>query len=161
MAIYLKYEGITGDATEESHVNWIQCNWMGFGASRPALAGTGAGSQRQGGTVAIGEFHVRKRFDAASPHLFLASVCGFGKKVTLHVTRTGEASGVNYLEVVLDKTCVTSYELQTDGKDHWEKLSLNFLTIEMKYLPVNVDNKPGQPIPVGFDVATGVARAAG
>jgi type VI secretion system secreted protein Hcp len=157
MAIYLHYEGMTGDVTEEGHKDWIQCATIGFSASRDAETNLGQGGQRQGAEVAISDLTLTKPMDAASPHLFVASLVGFGKKAKIHITRTGQTQQTNYLEVTLEKACVTNYSIRSDGVGHQETLTLNFLKVELKYLPVKEDGSPGEPIPVSFDIAKGEA----
>src|SRR5436190_23141075 len=120
MAIYMNYEGITGDVTEEDHKDWIVCNSFAISANRGAETKLGAGGQRQGSEVAISDITLTKRMDAASSHLFTASVVGFGKKAQIHITRTGETQQTNYLEMVLDKACVTNYTVGSDGENQTE-----------------------------------------
>jgi type VI secretion system secreted protein Hcp len=160
MAIYMNYDGIKGDVTESGHKDWIQCDSIAFSACRDAHTEQGQAAQRQGKQVAIGEIILTKPVCAGSPHLFTQSVVGLGKTVKLHITRTGDGQHTNYLEVTLDKCCITNYGMDSDGAAHSESVSLNFLKIEMKYIPVKPDGAPGDPIPVAFDVGLGEAVAA-
>src|SRR5262245_56600982 len=98
MAIYMQYEGIDGDVTEEHHKKWIPLGSVSFACNRTATTKVGAGADRQGAGVSINEITVSKPFDAASPHLFTASVVGFGKNVKIHITRTGAGEQINFLE---------------------------------------------------------------
>src|SRR2546423_7050333 len=100
MAIYMQYEGIKGDVTEAGHDGWIECNSMSLSAFREANTKLGQSSQRQGGQVALSDLTLTKPMCMGSPYLFQASVVGLAKKVTIHVTRTGETDQVNYLEMV-------------------------------------------------------------
>jgi type VI secretion system secreted protein Hcp len=159
MAIFMNYDGIKGDATEDNHPEWIQCNSASFAAFREAKTNVGQGGSRQGKNVSLSEITITKKMDAASPHLFLQSVLGLGKKVSLHITRSGEGKHTNYLETVLSHCCVTNYGINSDGASHSEVLTLNFLKIEMKYIPINDDGSPGTPIPVNFNIPTGEAGA--
>jgi type VI secretion system secreted protein Hcp len=157
MAVYMNFAGIKGDVTEEGHKDWIQCTNVSFSAFRDAETGVGAASQRQGKEVSIGEIHITKPLCAGSPHLFTDSVVGLGKKVQIHITRTGDTQQTNYLEITLDKACVSDLNVDSNGLAHSESLRLHFIKIEMKYLPVKPDGSPGEAIPVGFDIVTGAA----
>ena len=157
MAIYMDYDGIKGDVSEENHKEWIPLSSISFSASREAGTAVGKGEERQGTQVTINDISIIKPMDAASPHLFTQSVVGLGKEVKIHITRTGEKEQTNYLEITLDKCCVTRYGINTDGVRHTESLTLNFLKISFGYIPVKEDGSPGDRIPVNFDIATGVA----
>lgn len=157
MAIYMEYDGIKSDATETAHKDWIQCGSVGFSAFREAKTSMGQGGSRQGTNVSIGEITVTKKMCTASPDLFLASVVGLGKKVKLHITRTGANKQTNYLEVELAHCCVTNYNISSDGVSHLETLTLNFLEIDLKYIPVKDDGTPGTPMPTKFSIPTGKA----
>ena len=155
MAIYMQYEGIKGDVTEDGHKDWIECNSISLSAFREANTSTGQSSQRQGSHVSLSDLTLTKPMCMGSPHLFQASVVGGAKKVTIHITRTGETDQTNYLEMILDKCCVTGHTTNSDGVTHMETLTLNFLKIDMKYKPAKPDGKTGDPIPVSFDIPTG------
>jgi type VI secretion system secreted protein Hcp len=159
MAIFMKFDGIEGDATDEKHKNWIPLNSVSFASNREARTAIGAADQRQGTNVSISDVTVSKPMDLASPKLFLASVVGFGKKVTIDISRSGETEGENYLQLILDKACVTSYSIQSDGKQHTESLTLNFLKVTKRYWPAEGDNTVGAAIPVCFDIAEGTDSA--
>jgi type VI secretion system secreted protein Hcp len=160
MAIFMQYEGMTGSASEKNHKDWIECSSISFSAFREAQTALGQGGNRQGKNVSIGDITITKRMCAASPHLFTASVLGGGKKVKLHVTRSSATGQTNYLEVALEHCCVTNYAVNSDGASHTEVLTLNFLTLEMKYIPVKQDGSAGTPMPVHFNVGTGSTAAA-
>jgi type VI secretion system secreted protein Hcp len=155
MAIYMQYDGIKGDTTEDGHKEWIKCDSASFCAFREAKTKLGHGGSRQGTNVSIADIAVTKPMCSASPHLFVESLVGLGKKVKIHITRTGAGEQINYLEAVLDKCCVTNYGITSDGVRHSESFSLNFLTIELKCTPVKPDGTPGTPVPVAFSIPTG------
>jgi type VI secretion system secreted protein Hcp len=155
VSIFMKYDGITGDATEDGHKDWIKVNSASFSAYREAQTNVGQGGSRQGKNVTLSEITITKRMDAASSQLFLQSVVGLGKTVNLHITRTGDGQQTNYMETVLSNCCVTNYGIQSDGVAHSEVLTLNFLKMEMKYIPVKSDGTPGTPMPMSFDIPTG------
>jgi len=157
MAIYMNYEGIKGDVSEEDHKEWIPVGSISFAASREANTEVGKGDERQGTQVSVNDISIIKPMDAASPHLFTQSVVGLGKKVKIHITRSGETQQTNYLEIELEKCCVTRYGISTDGVRHNESMTLNFLKISFRYIPVKEDGSPGTAIPVNFNIATGEA----
>jgi type VI secretion system secreted protein Hcp len=158
MGLYLQYEGVKGDASEGQHKEWIQCDSLSFSASRPASTSMGAGSQRQGQGVTIGEVAISKKMDASSPQMFKASVLGNGKKATIHATRPGDKGQVKYLEIVLHDTFITTHQTMTDGVNHSELLTLNFVKIDMKFIAVDAKGQE-KPMPVSFDAAASAAAS--
>jgi type VI secretion system secreted protein Hcp len=157
MAIYMNYDGIKGDVTEAGHEEWIRCSSLSFSALREAETGHGQASQRQGSDVSISDITLTKPMCAGSPHLFTASVVGFGKKVQIHITKTGESQQTNYLEMTLENCCVTNYGIVSDGVSHSETLTLNFLKISMTHKAVKEDGSAGGNNTVSFDIAKGEA----
>jgi type VI secretion system secreted protein Hcp len=148
-------EGIDGAVEESNHPQWIECNSMSFSAVREAETTVGQGGNRQGRHVSVSDITVTKPMEASSPHLWLSSLTSLGKKVRLHITRTGEDKSLNFLEMTLDKVFFSNYSLSSDQDNHTESVSLNFLKMELKYIPVDKDGKAGTPIPVSFDALTG------
>src|SRR5436305_103474 len=131
MAIYLQYEGMEGDSTEEAHPKWIRCTSLGFAAFREATAKLGQGGNRQGGNVDMGDIALTLPMNPGSPHLFVASLVGGGKKAKIHITRSGSGQQTNYLEIELENACVTGYSIGSDGMRHEESITLNSLKVEM------------------------------
>jgi len=157
----MQYEGIDGDVTEKGHDKWILCHGMSFDASRPAQTEVGRAGERQGTGVSINDISISKPQDKASPHLFTESLQGLGKKVILHITRSGAGKPMNHLEITLGNCIITSFASSSQGDEApTESLSLNFEQVELAYTPVKPDGSPGARIPVGFDIALGAETAA-
>jgi type VI secretion system Hcp family effector len=157
MAIFLQYGDVKGDCEEENHKQWCLCDSIHLSAHRAAHTHLGKGTERQGTEVSIGDISISKPMDAASPYLFQASLGGFGKTAKINITRTGETGEIKHLEITLEKACVTRYEINTEGQNHSELLTLNFLKIGMAHTPVNQDGSPGTRNPIGFDIAKGIS----
>jgi type VI secretion system secreted protein Hcp len=155
MAIFLQYGDIKGDATESEHKEWSVCDGFAFSTSRHVVTHLGKATEREGKEVAITDLTINKPVDAASPYLYQASFGGFGKTAKLNITRTSEDGEIKYLEILLEKACVTAYSLSTEGTNHLESLSLNFMKIGITYTPVLEEGTADAPLPVGFDIAEG------
>lgn len=142
MPIYMKFDGIDGDATELKHKKWITLESMQVGASRSINAtAPGSAMNREGSTVSISEIVVTKQQDAASQLIMQQALTGNkGKAVTIHITRSGDKGGaITYLEYKLTDTLISSYSLSSGGDRPMESLSLNFAKIEYCITPSNVD----------------------
>lgn len=123
MPIYMKFEGVKGDATGD-HDGWIelQSAQLATGGNRPGGSG--------GGKLTVSEIVVTKRQDGASSGLFRKSLDGKGAKVTIEfVNRDGTA----YMSIDLEGALVTSYSISGHGGERDERpvesLTLNFSSI--------------------------------
>jgi type VI secretion system secreted protein Hcp len=152
MPIYMKIDGISGDVTAAGHENWIHCNSLQWGVGRGIGAPTGSAKERESSEPSISEVVVTKEMDASSPYLFLESCIGKGKKVNLHICKTGTDQLVNYYEMELENTMISGYSVSSGGDNPTESVSLNFTKVETKYTPVTADGGVGDPIPAAYDL---------
>ena len=144
MAIYLKYEGIDGDATHEQHKKWIQCNSLQWGAGRAINTPTGRGANREASEVSVSEVTFTKECDTASVKLFQEVLTsGKGKKVEIHLVTTGDPGDI-YMTYELEDTLVSSYSLSSGGDKPSESISLNFAKFEYKFI---MRDSKGNPTP--------------
>jgi len=65
--MFLKIEGVRGEATDKDHRDWIDVLSSSGGLTRPGSGVTG--TSRSQGTVSMGEITVTKQIDKASPKL--------------------------------------------------------------------------------------------
>jgi type VI secretion system secreted protein Hcp len=154
MAIYLKYEGIDGEATHDKHPKWIDVSSLQFGVGRGISTPTGAAANREASEPSISEVVVTKQLDASSTSLFTESVTGaVGKKVEIHLVNTG-SPGNTYVEYTLTNALISGYSLSSGGDRPTESISINFTKIEYKHIPYDDKNKAGTPVTVSYDLST-------
>lgn len=153
MAIYLKYEGIDGDATHEQHKKWIQCTSLQWGAGRSVTTPTGRGADRESSEVSVSEVTFTKDFDTASVKLFQEILTsGKGKKCEIHYVTTGDPGDI-YTTYELTDTLVSSYSHSTGGDRPTELISLNFVKMEYKFISRNSKGNP-TPSTASYDLRT-------
>lgn len=154
MAIYVKYEGIDGEATHESHKKWLDVGSMSFGVNRSISTPSGATTNREASEPSVSEVTISKLMDSASPKLFTESATGAaGKKVQIHLVSTG-SPGNTYVEYTLHNALVSSYSVSTSGDRPSESVSISFTKLEYKFIPYDDKNKAGTPISVSYDLST-------
>lgn len=154
MAIYLKYDGIDGEATHNDHKKWIDVGSLQFGVGRAIATPSGSTANREASEPSVSEITVTKQYDASSPHLFVESCTGAaGKTVKIDLVSTG-SPGVTYGQYTLTDTLVSAYSISTGGDRPTESISLSFTKIEFKLTPYDNANKAGTPITVSYDLAT-------
>lgn len=155
MAIYLKIDGVNGDATHKDHKQWIDCTHLEYQIHRAMVGKVGAGITRETGTPQISEVTVFKRMDVASPGIVRLSVTGTTKKAEIHLVATG--AGYTYGEIKLTNCLVSGYSTKCDGEVPVEAVSLNFTKIEYKYTPYDDKNIASAPQSMSYDLATSEA----
>ncbi len=154
MAIYLKLDGVSGDATQQDHKEWITLNSFQWGVGRGISTPVGDTARREASQPSVSEVTVTKIADVSSSQLFVEAVTGTNAKlVKIHLTRTG-SPGDTYLEFILTDTLVSGYSMSSGGDQPSESLSLNFTKIEFNYTPFTADNKPGTTKRASFDLST-------
>ena len=157
MAIFMEYDGggIKGDATAESHTDWITLQSCQFGVGRGIATPTGSAENREASTASVSEVTVTKSMDAASGPLWQELVKNTsGKDVTIDFTSTSAGGDNTYMYMKLTNTLVSGMSFSSGGDRPMESLSMNFTKIETKYM---VQAKEGTDATGGsvvtFDIA--------
>ncbi len=159
MAVYLKYGALQGDATSEGFKGWIPVNSLQFGSGRSVYTPTGAAQQREASNASISEVTLTKSYDGSSTDLMKASLTGTkGVEAKIFFTETGEGGAEIFLKLTLKDALVSGYSTSSGGDRPGESFTLNFTDVEYSYAPQNEDGSLGDPIIVGFDIATGKSR---
>lgn len=154
MAVYVKIEGINGNATHENHKKWLDVSSLQFGVGRAISTPSGSTANREASEPSVSEVTLTKLMDESSPHLLIEACVGaVSKKTEIHLVSTG-SPGVTYAEYTLTNTLVSAYSMSTGGDRPSESISLNFTKIEFKYTPYDDKHKAGSPIAVGYDLST-------
>ena len=153
--IYLKIDGIEGEAQDLVHAGQIEILSFSWGVTNQGsgAVGTGSGSSR----ASLQDLYVTKHVDKSTPSLFLD--CCTGKShdsATLYVRKAGGDNAVEYLTYEMSEVFITS--LQTSGSDGGglatETASLNFAKLELTYTPQNADGTPAASIPKAYNAKT-------
>ena len=154
MAIYVNYDGIPGEATQQDHTKWIDVLSLSWGVGRGISTVSGSTNNREASEPSVSEVSIVKMFDASSPKLFTESCTGnAGKTVKIDLTTTG-SPGVTYCTYTLTNALVSSYSVSTGGDRPTESISISFTKMEFKFTPYDDKNKAGTPVTVSYDMAT-------
>ena len=132
MPIYMKYDGIPGDVTEEGHKGWIELNSMQWGVGRGIASPVGGSLDRESSAPSVSEITVAKAQDTATIKLIDASFQGEGKTVNIDFCKTDKGKLEVYLTYTLTNTMISGYSISSGGDRPSESLSLNFTKIEVK-----------------------------
>ena len=145
MALYIKFDGIDGEANDKDHKAWSDLMSFSWGLHK-AGAGT-TGQTRRRGVVTVEDVMITKQYDKSSPKL-AESVC-MGKifpKVEIHDTTTyGDGNRAVFLKYELKNVMVSSHNVSAAGAGDvvpHESVSLNFEEVKQTY--VEYDAKGGK-----------------
>lgn len=154
MGIYMQFQGIQGEATQQDHQNWIDVLSMSWGAGRSISTVSGSTANREASEPSLSELNIVKLFDAASPNLFIQACTGnVGKTVQIDLTTTGSPSVV-FCSYTLSNCLISNYSVSSSGDRPTETIGLSFTQLQYKFVPYNAQNQPGTPTIVTYDMAT-------
>ena len=145
MALFIKFDGIDGEAQDKDHKGWTDLLSFSWGLHK---AGSGAtGQTRRRGVVTVEDVACTKEYDKSSPKLAEA-IC-LGKvfpKVQIHDTTTyGDGNRAVFLKYELKNVMVSSMNTSASGGGDAvpsDSFSLNFEEVKQTY--VEYDAKGGK-----------------
>ena len=145
MALFIKFDGIDGEAQDKDHKGWTDLMSFSWGLHK---AGSGAtGQTRRRGVVTVEDVVCTKEYDKSSPKLAEA-IC-LGKvfpKVEIHDTTTyGDGNRAVFLKYELKNVMVSSMHTAAAGGGDavpTDSFSLNFEEVKQTY--VEYDAKGGK-----------------
>jgi type VI secretion system secreted protein Hcp len=146
MALFIKFDGVDGEAQDKDHKGWVDVLSFSWGIHR---AGGGAtGQTRRRGVATVEDVVVSKEYDKSSPKLAEAVCTGkVFPKVEIHDTTTYAENRATYLKYELKNVLVTSHSVSgSSGGDAvpTETMSLNFEEVKQTYVEYDAKgNKKG------------------
>jgi type VI secretion system secreted protein Hcp len=133
--IFLKLDGIKGEAQDAKHPQWIDVLSWSWGMTQSGTTHMGPGGG--GGKVAVQDLQITKYVDAASPNL--EKFCANGKHIAngeLLVRKAGE-NPLEYLSIKMEEIIVTGVSMGGHGTEDrfTEHVTLNFAQFHTTYKP--------------------------
>lgn len=157
MPIFMEFEGIEGNVTMAGYEKQIEIGSMQWGVGRGISMITGRTANREVSSPSISEVTVTKVLDKASALLVQEATIGNkGKKIILHLVRTGPDANEEYLTYTLTDTLISGYSFSSGGNgEASESLSLSFTSVEMAYNESGKDNVKGGAGRFGYSIEQG------
>lgn len=154
-SMYVKFDGVDGEAQEKDHKNWSDILAFSQGQMTPAM---GTGPTRRRGDCEFEDVVIVKEIDKASPKLAEA-VCK-GKvfpKVEIHVAASHGASRMTYYAYELKNVQITSYRVEgtTDGPPT-DEVAFNFEEIKVTYTEIDDQGRPQGNVEYSWKVEEGM-----
>jgi len=135
--VFIKYDGIEGESTDDKHKGWIEVLSHHHEMRQPTSATVSSQGGATSERVDMGDFTIVKGLDKASPKLYEACCKGTHiPTVTIEMCRAG-GDKLKYMEVKLEQVIVSyvnhdSHSKGTDGIPT-ETISHNFGKITWTY----------------------------
>ncbi len=137
--MFLKVQGVTGEAADADHKGEIEVvSWSwGMQASTNVATGQAAGKST------ISELHVVKRVDQASPTLmtYLRNNKVVGA-ASLSVRKAG-TTPLEYFRIDLENVRVTALKAESENAELVERVSLGFSRVTVSYTPQGATGAKG------------------
>lgn len=136
MALFIKFDGIDGEAKDKDHKGWSDILSLSWGLHR---AGSGAtGQTRRRGVVTVEDVVCTKEYDKSSPKLAEAVCTGkVFPKVEIHNTSTYGEARATFLKYELKNVLVSMHSVAAAGGGDavpTEQMSLNFEEVKQTYI---------------------------
>jgi type VI secretion system secreted protein Hcp len=151
--MFLKLDGITGEARDSKHSQEIDVLAWSWGLSQSGTTHMGGGGGA--GKVNVQDISLTKYVDNSSPTL--VKFCSSGKHIAngnLTVRKAGETP-LDYIVMNFEEILVTAVSTGGSGGEDrlTENVVLNFAKFKMTYTPQNADGTPGTAVHGGWDIA--------
>lgn len=149
---------VKGDSQIDGHAEWITCESVNFGVSRPMST---SGSDRDTTNPVFSEITISKSTDKASCDLFWQA-CG-GKQLgtaTLEWVQVDGDSPQTFMKLELAKAIVTSFNSSSAGDRPSESITLNFTEAKVSYTQHKEGDTPEEATPRGWNVVTNTNKLA-
>lgn len=155
--IFLKLEGIKGEAQDDKYKDEIDVLAWSWGASQSGTTHGGSGSGS--GKVSVQDISITKYIDKSSATLF--QHCCNGKHISkgkLIVRKAGEKP-LEYLTIELHDIIVTHVSMGGSGSEDrlTENISLNFGTFHVKYAVQTDKGAKGAEVEHKWHIAKNIA----
>lgn len=152
--MFLKIEGIKGEAQDAKHKDEIDVLAWSWGMSQSGTTHMGPGGGA--GKVNVQDISITKYLDNASPNLMLYCCSGKHiKEMNLTVRKAGDKP-LEYLKIKMENGLVSSVSTGGSGGEDrlTENVTLNFQKVHVEYTKQKADGS-GEPGPeLKWDIAT-------
>ncbi len=156
--MFLKLDGIEGEAQDSTHKKEIDVLAWSWGYSQSGTTHMGSGGG--GGKVNVQDISVTKYVDSSSN--LLMKHCYEGKHIGKGalVVRKAGGSPLEYITIEMEDIIVSSVSTGGSGGEDrlTENISLNFSVVNFKYKPQEKDGSGGADKEFGWKIAENVVK---
>jgi type VI secretion system secreted protein Hcp len=150
MQIFLKIDGIVGEAQHVKHKNEIAVE--SYSWSEAAAPSPGGGTGLAAGKVQMQGFSVSMKASKASPKLFLAVATGQHFKTAVLSVLAAPSSPFDFLTWTLSDVTVIDFRTAGSPDVILDSITLAFTKIQVKYREQTPSGGPGAEVKAGWDL---------
>lgn len=150
MDIFLKIDGIVGEAQHVKHKNEIAVE--SYSWSESAAPSPGGGTGLSAGRVRMQGFSVSMKASKASPKLFLAVATGQHFKTAALSVLSAPSIPFDFLTWTLSDVTVTDFHTAGSHDVVLDTITLAFTKIQVKYREQTPGGGPGAEVKAGWDL---------
>ncbi|MGD0770033.1 MAG: type VI secretion system tube protein Hcp [Tepidisphaeraceae bacterium] len=153
---FVQIDGVSGEATEEGHKDWIEISEYQFSVSQQSLMSGGQGG-RGAGKADFEALTIFKTIDKSTPTLAL--YCANGKHVSKVTLEISMAAGkkTKFASIVLNNAMISRVQIHGTSKGDsprpQEVVSFVYDKVIWSYVPVKSDGSTGPESKQGWDIS--------
>jgi type VI secretion system secreted protein Hcp len=151
--MFLKIEGIKGEALDEKHKDEIDVLAWSWGATQSGTTHVGGGSGA--GKADFQDISVTKWVDKSSHALLKAVAVGTHIPSALLTVRKAGEKPLEYIKLTMKNCLISSVSTGGSGAEDrlTENITINFGNFDYEYTPQKEDGSGDAVLPFGFDIA--------
>lgn len=151
--IFIKVDGIQGEAVDASCTGWIEVLSWDLAMSQRGTAHRGAGAGA--GKVRVSDLSFVKYVDRSTPNLIKLCCSGKHFKNATLVIRKAGGKPLEYFRIKMSDGIVASVAPGGNSGEErlTENVALNFAAFTVEYVPQNKDGSGGPVIPASWNIA--------
>ena len=151
--MFLKLEGIKGEAADDKHKEEIDVLAWSWGASQSGTTHVGGGSGA--GKASFQDVSVTKYVDKSSHALLKAVAVGQHIKSALLTVRKAGEKPLEYIKLTMKNCLISSVSTGGSGGEDrlTENVTINFGDFQYEYTPQKPDGSGDAVLPFAFDIA--------
>lgn len=155
--MFLKLEGIQGEAQDQKHKDEIDVLSWSWGMTQSGTMHVGGGGGS--GKVSVQDLNLTKYVDKSTP--VLMARCCDGKHIpsALLTVRKAGGNAVEYTKIKMTDVLISSLSTGGHGSEDrlTENLTLNFAKFEIVYTPQKQDGTPQPEVKQSWNIAANIA----
>jgi type VI secretion system secreted protein Hcp len=156
MPIYIKFDGIDGEATAKGFEKWVEVLSFSWGVTNSGAAATGGGAGA--GKASFQDLHIQSTFQSSSPQLFASAASGKSISTAQIAFVKGGDNPDTYLTIKMNDVIISSYSSAgAEGADSdvpSDDVGISFAKIEVQYQQQSADGSVVSPIGSTWDLTT-------
>ncbi|SEJ77071.1 MULTISPECIES: type VI secretion system tube protein Hcp [unclassified Achromobacter] len=156
--IFLKIDGIEGEAEDATHKNEIEVLSWSWGVSQQSNMHMGSGGGA--GKATVDDLAFEHYIDRATPNLVQYCLLGKHIKQAQLVVRKSGGNPLEYLKLTMNDVMVTRVNpegVATDESRPRERVSLSFSSMKQEYILQNAQGGSGGAVTATFDIKKNAA----